>query len=821
MASRAIDLIVNVQGGTLISSFSSTVQGQLPAFVFGDETPISVRLVEPSGVAARPWREIDLNNQTVRIGIGVPGSSPTAGTFTLTYGANTTSALAYNATATQVAAALNALASIIAAGGVTVTGSGATYKVVFTSVGVRTALTADVASISPTSGAYISTILAGSVSAQAIYLLRLEAMPASYVELADDLPVAAVFVATVRAGASGVSEIQTVTLSPVPYDGTYTLSVSTAETSSLAWDADAATIQTALEALAGVGAGNVTVSGEFPAFTVTFAASLGNVAAMTGNVSALVVPTGRSGVLSNNTTGVAELLASSSRVDATFEVEIVDDGSGETWTPLQVACVLRQDVIPGSPSSSTSGPVYLLESVADARYAAIASPTITNLGVDRITISGNLSSAAWTTAGIRIKGNPATLTDTTSTGTVATAYTDAFGGNTIASTSSVTFTNYTTAFFKAPIAGTNVTMTNKWALGAESARFGTSNQLTISTSGVLTATSPVFTTPALGTPSGGILTSCTGLPISGLTASTTLALGVGSVELGHATDTTISRVSAGQIAVEGVNVVTISSTDTLTNKTLTSPTLITPSLGTPSSGTLTSCTGLPISTGVSGLGTGVATLLTGTPSGTGGPVGTTSPTITTPALSGIINLAYNINSATDGFSVQNTNTGTGAISGIRHRDSSGNTTGIFQWVPANFSYSALANTVLFGSYGTQKIGFVANSSGASSSAGQDIYWKVSTAAAESFFIKGTSGGVSICTTTDAGANNLLVAGSTKANGGFIYGTFTVGTFPSTTYLEAVVTDALTPVIGAAVVAGGSAKCKVMYNGSAKIVTAVL
>ncbi len=71
-------------------------------------------------------------------------------------------------------------------------------------------------------------------------------------------------------------------------------------------------------------------------------------------------------------------------------------------------------------------------------------------------------------------------------------------------------------------------------------------------------------------------------------------------------------------------------------------------LGTPSSGTLTSCTGLPISTGVSGLGTSVAAFLA-TPSsanlktavtdetGTGGSlVFATSPAITTPTITGLI-----------------------------------------------------------------------------------------------------------------------------------------------------------------------------------------
>ena len=132
------------------------------------------------------------------------------------------------------------------------------------------------------------------------------------------------------------------------------------------------------------------------------------------------------------------------------------------------------------------------------------------------------------------------------------------------------------------------------------------------------ATSPALTTPDLGTPSALTLTNATGLPVSGITASTSSALGVGSIELGHASDTTITRASAGVIAVEGDTVATLTATQTLTNKTLTSPTFTTPVLGTPSSGTLTSCTGLPISTGVSGLGTGVATAAANAVDGTGG-----------------------------------------------------------------------------------------------------------------------------------------------------------------------------------------------------------
>jgi hypothetical protein len=139
-------------------------------------------------------------------------------------------------------------------------------------------------------------------------------------------------------------------------------------------------------------------------------------------------------------------------------------------------------------------------------------------------------------------------------------------------------------------------------------------------------TSPTLVTPILGTPTSGTLSNCTGLPIntgvSGLAANVATFLATPS--------------SANLIAA----VTDETGTGALvfgTSPTIASPTLSAPVLGTPASGTLTSCTGLPISTGVSGLAANVATFLA-TPSsanlaaaltdetGTGSAVFATGPT---------------------------------------------------------------------------------------------------------------------------------------------------------------------------------------------------
>lgn len=98
--------------------------------------------------------------------------------------------------------------------------------------------------------------------------------------------------------------------------------------------------------------------------------------------------------------------------------------------------------------------------------------------------------------------------------------------------------------------------------------------------------------------------------------------------------------------------------------TTTVVTLIAPVLGTPASGTLTNCTGLPVSTGISGLATGVSTFL-GTPSsanlaaaitdetGTGVLVFGTSPTVTT-GLTLLSNAIATTPSNTKGLYLQNT-----------------------------------------------------------------------------------------------------------------------------------------------------------------------
>lgn len=116
---------------------------------------------------------------------------------------------------------------------------------------------------------------------------------------------------------TGTNEQQTITIDAT--GGTFTITFGGQTTTALAYNASAATVQTALEALSSIGTGNITVGLVGLVYTLTFKNDLGrqNVAQVTTNAASL---TGGA--------GTATVATSVAGVAATGKLDIVSDGAG-------------------------------------------------------------------------------------------------------------------------------------------------------------------------------------------------------------------------------------------------------------------------------------------------------------------------------------------------------------------------------------------------------------------------------------------------------------------------------------------------------------
>lgn len=174
-------------------------------------------------------------------------------------------------------------------------------------------------------------------------------------------------------------------------------------------------------------------------------------------------------------------------------------------------------------------------------------------------------------------------------------------------------------------------------------------------SGILKATSGVVAAAVADTDYEAPHTTISGYGITdgvstSRTISTTSPLGGGGALSGNLTFTcTTCGTSANNLsffsATTSAQLAALLSDETGTGAAVfgTSPTLVTPALGTPSAVVLTNATGLPISSGVSGLASGIATFLASAASanlaaaisdetGSGSLVFNTSPSLVTPSL---------------------------------------------------------------------------------------------------------------------------------------------------------------------------------------------
>lgn len=192
-----------------------------------------------------------------------PSVATTGGDFTLSFQGATTPPLPYNATAGQVASALQALPTI-GAGNVIVSGpSGGAWTIEFTEGLAKTSVDLITAN---------ATNLAGALS----------------VNVTDNF----------QAAVAGTNERQSISLSPDPTSGNFRLSYNGATTGPLNHQATALAVQNALRALPTIGAGNVVVTGaDGGPWTVEFVEALRseNRASITVDTSGLV----RSGLTVN------------------------------------------------------------------------------------------------------------------------------------------------------------------------------------------------------------------------------------------------------------------------------------------------------------------------------------------------------------------------------------------------------------------------------------------------------------------------------------------------------------------------------------------
>lgn len=166
-------------------------------------------------------------------------------------------------------------------------------------------------------------------------------------------------------------------------------------------------------------------------------------------------------------------------------------------------------------------------------------------------------------------GNSRTLIlkTTTSGGTATTALTlGADQSATFAGTVALGANNLT---MTGSLATTGARVTKGWFTDIES-----TNMPTVGGTAILTSlTAPQFTTIELGHASDTTLSRSSAgiLAVEGVTVplnSTTNTHTAQQIELGDASDTTISRASAGQVNIEGVQVATASNTLTFTNKSM-------------------------------------------------------------------------------------------------------------------------------------------------------------------------------------------------------------------------------------------------------------
>lgn len=188
MATTAQRLIVNVETGNLLPTLDGLVGSTQPRYVLGDTTPVELYLVKTSGGGTTPITPVPFPaGSTVRLAVGVVNQHPTSGDWHLSFGGDETGELDADITAADLATAINALPSITAAGGVSVSKVGNQYQITFESYGDKGAFTGRSSSLYPASEIQVQTLQEGDATTHEVVLVNLFVRPIALTTTFTDL----------------------------------------------------------------------------------------------------------------------------------------------------------------------------------------------------------------------------------------------------------------------------------------------------------------------------------------------------------------------------------------------------------------------------------------------------------------------------------------------------------------------------------------------------------------------------------------------------------------------------------------------------------
>lgn len=399
----------------LMSGWQSNQIAQIPKLKQGDSVSTEIHWIASYGITN--VEEVGFPPAaSLTLAIGLVDEQPTSGTFTITYDGDTTTALAYNATASVIETALNNLASITADGGVSVDKNGNINRISWNDFGVRTeAITINTDLLSPSSQSTVTVYRNGDATHAHIVFASISQAPVAVCTTFTPAP------EPIITAESVLDNTWRISIYPFPKNGsfqlTYTAGFNTYTVASLPYNTDLNAMALALNATLSTSSAQFVVNsvGQYswdivcPPVIITNDDIETSVGAFS-SVSALSGFSSMIGTLDLNTANLEEFLSGTNSRDAIIEVQVDVGGNVQTIAHSDVNLINdlisasmfniieRTDVMPVDSvvrydtSQSLTGPQKL---TARTNIDAASLADVVALGVDVGVLSGQLSAVEY------------------------------------------------------------------------------------------------------------------------------------------------------------------------------------------------------------------------------------------------------------------------------------------------------------------------------------------------------------------------------------------------------------------------------------------